>query len=327
MVPSISEVQLPRHLKMRELRVLLAVAEKGSFRKAAQALHITQPAVTSAIADLERTLGVPLFERTPHGTVLTAFGASLSRHASAIFDELRLAAEELTVISTGWSGSLRVGTVPMPATSILPVALIRLLKDHPDVFVSVIEASEAVLAEAVKARKIDLFVSRLPSHAMDDELQYKVLYEDAICVIASRTHRLAGRKSVRYAELANERWIMPPEGTFFSEHVQRVLGAGGFAMPRHSIKTMSIPVMYGMVAEGQFLAFAACSQYRFTPMRPLLGALPLDLPGVTAPIGIVTPKRREMSRVAANLVGQIASLVNEDDSLPKKRTAGAAAVS
>jgi DNA-binding transcriptional LysR family regulator len=311
-IPSIPESSLPRHLKMRELRVLLAVAEQGSFRKAAQALHITQPAVTSAIADLERTLGVPLFERTPHGTTLTAFGASLSKHASAIFDELRLASEELTVISTGWSGSLRVGTVPMPATSILPVALVRLLKDHPDVFVSVMEASETVLAEAVKARKIDLFVSRLPSHAMDDELQYRVLYEDTVCVIASRTHRLSGRKRLGYAELSGERWIMPPEGTFFFEHVQRVLGAGGFTMPRHSIKTMSIPVMYGMVAEGQFLAFAASSQYRFTPMKPLLTALPLDLPPVTAPIGIVTPKRREINRVAANLVGHIQSLVKED---------------
>lgn len=186
------------------------------------------------------------------------------------------------------------------------------LLDHPDVFVSVIEASDAVLAEAVKARKIDLFISRLPSHAMDEELQYKVLYEDAVCVIASKTHRLSGRKRVRYAELASERWIMPPEGTFFFEHVQRVLDAAGLPMPRHSIKTMSIPVMYGMVAKGQFLAFAVCSQYRFTPMKPLLAALPLDLPAVTAPIGIVTPKRREMSRIAAELVGQIQSLVKKN---------------
>src|SRR3546814_10555203 len=94
MLPSSQDPQLPRHLKMRSLRVLLAVAERGSFRKAAQFLHITQPAITSTIADLEQTLGVSLFDRTPHGTVLTAHGYSLMRHAAAIFDELSLARSE-----------------------------------------------------------------------------------------------------------------------------------------------------------------------------------------------------------------------------------------
>src|SRR3546814_6593972 len=107
---------------------LLAVAERGSFRKAAQFLPITQPAITSTIADLEKTLGVSLFDRTPHGTVLTAHGYSLRRHAAAICDELRLAAENLTGSSTGWSESLRVGTVPIPATSKPPVALHEITK-------------------------------------------------------------------------------------------------------------------------------------------------------------------------------------------------------
>lgn len=309
MVPSSQDSQLPRHLKMRSLRVLLAVAEQGSFRKAAQLLHITQPAITSTIADLEQTLGVPLFERTPHGTVLTAYGYSLMRHAAAIFEELRLAAEDLTVISTGWSGSLRVGTVPMPATSILPVALTELLKGQPDVFVTVLEASESVLAAALKARELDLFISRLPSHAMDDELRYKVLYEDTLCVIASQSHPLARRKRIQYSELSAERWTLPAEGTFFREHIQRTLEVGGFDMPCHSVQTMSIPVMYGLVAEAQFLAFAARSQFRFTPMKSLLTALRIDLPEITAPIGIVTLKRRKINQVASNLVKQIMSLV------------------
>src|SRR3546814_17547305 len=75
-------------------------------------------------------------------------------------------------------------------------------------------------------RELDLFISRLPSHAMDDELRYEVLYEDTLCVIASQLHPLAHRKRIRYSELSAERWTLPAEGTFFREHIQRTLEVG-----------------------------------------------------------------------------------------------------
>ena len=160
--------RLPRHLKMRELRVLLAVAEQGSFRKAGQLLHLTQPAVTAAIAELEQTLGVPLFERTSRGVTPTAHGESFIRRARAIFGELSRAAEDIDIISRGLRGTLRVGIGGGGwGMGILPAALTRLLDPEPDGFVLIREADEDVLVAMLKARELDMFFSRLAPLASD----------------------------------------------------------------------------------------------------------------------------------------------------------------
>ena len=91
--------RLPRRLKMSELRVFVAVLEHRSFRKAAAVLHLTQPAVTKAIAGLEEMLEVALFDRASDGVVPTAHGLSFAPRAVAVFEELRRAAQELALVS------------------------------------------------------------------------------------------------------------------------------------------------------------------------------------------------------------------------------------
>ena len=90
--------RLPRHLKMSELRIFVAVLEHRSFRKAAVVVHLSQPAVTKAIAGLEATLGVKLFDRHANGAEPTVHGLSFAPRAAAIFDELRRAAQELAMV-------------------------------------------------------------------------------------------------------------------------------------------------------------------------------------------------------------------------------------
>ena len=285
--------RLPRHLKLRELRVLLAVAEQGSFRKAGRLLHLTQPAVTAAIAELESTLGVALFDRTARGVTPTAHGESFIARAGAIFGELRLAAEDIEIISRGSRGTLRVGTGGGGwGLGILPAALTKLLDPHPEAFILIREADEDVLVELLKARELDLFFSRLTPLAADSDLAYRPLFEDSICVFASRTHPLAIRKRVTWDELTGERWVAPPSGALSFDHVQRTLHKAGLAMPRHVIQSTSAPLAFGMVLEGNFLCFGTYLHYEFTVLKPMLAVLKVDLPKVTVPFGIVTLKDR-----------------------------------
>jgi DNA-binding transcriptional LysR family regulator len=313
--------RLPRHLKLRELRVLLAVAEQGSFRKAARLLHLTQPAITAAIAELEAMLGVALFDRTARGVTPTAHGESFIRRASAIFGELRLAAADIQVISGGARGTLRVGTGGGGwGMGILPTALTRLLDPQLEASVMIREADEDVLVEQLKARELDMFFSRLTPLPDDSELAYRPLYDDSICVFARRTHPLAARKRMTWDDLAGERWVVPPAGSLSYHHIQRTLHKGGLAMPRHVVQATSAPVAFGMVLHGNFLCFGTHLYYEFSVLKPLLSVLAVHLPQVMNAFGVVTLKDRQVSPLGERLIGHMTDLVEE----ARRRLAGGA---
>jgi len=301
--------RLPRHLKLRELRILLAVAEQGSFRKAGRRLHLTQPAVTAAIAELEETLGVSLFERTAQGVTPTAHGESFISRASAIFGELDRAAEDIDIISRGSRRTLRVGIGGGGwGMGILPAALTRMLDPHPDAFVLIREADEDVLVELLKARELDLYFSRLMPRAADPDLDYLPLFEDSICVLASRTHPLAARRRLAWDDLANERWVTPPSGAPSFEHVQRTLNMEGLAPPRHVIESTSAAMALGMVLQGDFVCFGTYLFYEFTVLKPMLALLKVNLPKVPLAFGAVTLKHRDLNPLGTRLAGLVTEL-------------------
>src|SRR5437763_388572 len=105
-----------RRVKLRDLHILLAVAQTGSMGKAAADLAVSQPVVSKAIADLERALKVRLLDRTPQGVELTLYGRELLKCGTAVFDELRKGVEALEFLSDPHSGELRIGcTEPLAA--------------------------------------------------------------------------------------------------------------------------------------------------------------------------------------------------------------------
>src|SRR5579864_7557356 len=98
-----------RRLKLRDLHILLVVAQRGSMAKAASELAISQPAVSRAIADMEHALGLRLFDRSRHGIEPTIYGRALVKRSVTIFDELKLGLEELEFLADPTIGSLRIG--------------------------------------------------------------------------------------------------------------------------------------------------------------------------------------------------------------------------
>jgi len=308
-MPANSLIQrLPRHLKFSELRIFVAVLEQRSFRKAAAVVHLTQPAVTKAIAGLEETLGVKLFDRNDNGVEPTVHGLSFAPRAIAIFDELRRAAQDLAMVSSGAKGTLRIGSVPMPAIPFLPIAIKRLVDVHPGIFVSVIEAREAELEDRLRKRDIELAILRLSLLDPGDDLQVATLFEEKLCVVASKDHPLATRKHLTWPELLEERWVMPPPDCIFFEHVLRTLGELGLALPRHVVESFSIHIQYGMVLHGAMLSFGMRSQFEFAPGKNLLVRLPIELPSIARPVGAVTLRSHEPSPLAQQLVGHIRGL-------------------
>ncbi len=305
--------RLPRRLKLGELRVLVAVLELRSFRKAAARLEITQPAVTKAIAGLENLLGVRLFDRTANGVEPTVHGLAFAPHALAIFGELRSAAQELDIVSSGAKGTLHIGSVPMPGVPFLPIAIKRLVDDHPDVFVSVVEMREPDLRERLRKREIELAIFRSALFDPGEEFRTEALFEEALCVLASTTHPLAQRRRVAWRDLADHPWVLPPADSYFFNHVRRTLEQLGIGLPRHVVESLSIPFQFGMVLHGSMLSFGLRSPFRFSPLEDFLVRLPVDLPRIMGTVGAVTLAARQPSPLAVRLIGIIRELVADVD--------------
>ena len=302
-------LNLPRQLKMTELRVFASVMEHRSFHKAAAAVHLTQPAVTKTIAGLEAKLGARLFDRRADGVEPTVHALSLAPRAAAIFDELRRAAQDLAMVSSGARGVLRLGSLPMPAIPFLPVAIKRLTDVHPDRLVSVLEAREAELLERLRKGDIELAILRLALLDLGPDLQVATLFEEKLCVVACRDHPLATREHLTWQELLQEHWVMPPADCLFAEHVQRTLDANGLQRPRRVVESYAINIQFGMVLHGGMLAFGMRSQFEFSPGKILLVRLPFELESAPRAVAAVTLKSHALGPLAQQLIGHIRSLL------------------
>ncbi len=298
-------------MKMGELRAFVAVLEHRSFRKAAAVLHLTQPAITKAIAGLEGTLGVRLFDRVAHGVEPTVHARSFAPRATAIFDELRRAAQDLLLVSSGTRGNLRVGTVPMPAIPFLPVAIHRMIDTHPGIFVSVVEERETELLDRLRKRDIDMAILRLSLIEPSEDMQAAPLFDEKLCVVAGKDHPLASRTRLNWPELLEERWVMPPADCYFYEHVQRTLDRLGMRMPRQMVETASIQMQFNLVLHAGMLGFGMRSQISFAPGKEFLVRLPFDLPMEGSLVAAVTLKAHEPSPLAQQLIAHIQDLADE----------------
>jgi DNA-binding transcriptional LysR family regulator len=302
--------RLPRHLKLSELRVFVAVLEHRSFRRAATVLHLTQPAITKAIAGLEEMLEVKLFHRFTHGVEPTVHGLSFEPRALAIFDELRRAAQDLSLASRGTEGTLRVGITPMPAIPFLPVAINHMLELERNIFVSLVEAREAELMDRLRTRDIEIAFLRLALIEPGDDTHVTKLFDEKLSVIAGKDHRLAGRKKLQWAELLAERWVMPPVDCSFYQHLQTTLVRAGLEIPEHAVEAISVPLQFNMVLHAGMLGFGMRSQIEFAPGKAFLVRLPFDIPTPETAVRAVTLKSRVPSPLAQELIGHIRRLGN-----------------
>jgi DNA-binding transcriptional LysR family regulator len=245
-------------------------------------------------------------------------GRTFAPRAAAVFDELRRAAQELTWVANGDQGNLRLGTVPMPAIPFLPLAIKRLADARPKVFVSVVEAREAELLDRLRKRDIEMAILRLSLVEPGDDMDVAQLYEEKLCVVAHKDHRLAQRTSLSWPELAQERWVMPPADCDFFGHVFRTLQGLDMEMPQHTVEAYSIQIQFGMVLHAGMLSFGMRSQIDFAPGKEFAVRLPFELPVAPRAVAAVSLSSHEHSPLASQLIGHIRDLAGSDAGTPAR---------
>jgi DNA-binding transcriptional LysR family regulator len=208
-------------LKLRQLRLLVAVGQYGSIQHAARELRISQPAATKLIQDLELDFEVRLFERTNRGVVPTAHGDALIRHGKLILTQVSNAAQELDDLSEGNSGRVVIGALLAAAPELLPRAIETVLEERPRVAIKVVEGTNDVLMPALFAGEIDMIIGRLPAYRARARLVQEKLFDERVVAVVGKRHPLAGKPSVSFRQLKPYGWILPPPETTLRRQIDQ----------------------------------------------------------------------------------------------------------
>ena len=291
--------RIGRRLKLRDLHLLMMVVQCGSMAKAASELGVSQPAVSKAIADMERTLALRLLDRSRNGIAPTAYGRALAKRGVIIFDELKQGVQELEFLADPSVGSLRIGSTESVAAGMLPAIVEQFCRAHPGVQLDVAQTVISTLHfRELRERNIDLLIGRIPTAFTEDDLQTDIVYDDQVVVVAGRQSKWARARNLKLADLNDVRWILPPPDTMPGHLAVELFRNDGAEMPRTPITTLSMHLCCKLVSTGEFVALLPSSIVRFGGRDLALKVLPITLRVQPRPIGIVTLKKRTLSPVA-----------------------------
>ncbi len=270
---------------LKQLRVLTAVGQAGSFSAAAEDLDYTQPAVSKIVASLELEMGTILVDRETKPIRLTDAGAALARHGDAMFARLATAEAEVQAIAQLESGSLSVGTFSSAGAAFFVDALREFRDGHPGIEVSISEGMPSALTDRVRDAELDLAIIFDFPQAGEDRsagLEFHHLLDDPLDLVLPADHRLAGKKRIAYSELGGERWVLPdfgPESPTMKV-LDRGCAAAGFE-PEIVCRVNDCDMTLAMVAAGEGIS-----------VLPRL-MLPTDHPRIrTRPLAEMPPIRR-----------------------------------
>lgn len=307
-MPKFHENFLLSRLKLRQLRLLTAIADEGTVLKGSQALNIAQPAATKSIKELEDALGVQLFDRSSRGVTPTDFGRVMIKHAKLILTQLRHAGEELQSLEEGLSGRVHVGTLLAASTSLLPRALARLRERRPGIAVTVDEGTIDRLMPGLRTGDIDVVLGRLPEYREREGLRQEVLYLDTVSIMVREGHPLTQRSGLKLADLIDQAWVMPPPQTSLRRQVDHAFRHEGLEPPNDVIESVSILTNHALLMNTDMLA---TMPHQVGIGQAGLTALPVILEGANSRIGATTHAHGELSAAASYFMAIVQEIAAE----------------
>jgi len=231
--------------QLGQLQAFREVARLGTISRAAEALFVSQPALTARIQGLERTLGSSLFVRGRHGSRLTEVGRAFLPHAERALTALERGRAAVAEVVSGSGGRLTIGAAPAVSTYVLPTMLHRFQADHPDVHLSVRSGHSEDVLEMVLREEVDLGLMRPIQHA---EVISSLLYEDELVLVVHHGHPFASRGEIPMERMATEHLILFDRTSSYHELTSAVFRQAGIA-PRGYLEVDNIDAAKRMVEQ------------------------------------------------------------------------------
>lgn len=204
-------------MELQQLRYFCAIAETGSFSRAAQHTHVSQPSLSQQIRKLEDELGARLFDRLGRSVRLTELGRTFLPRARAVLRELESARSDVVERKASINGPVCVGVIPTIAPYFLPPVLAAFSRKCPQAQVTVVEEITPLLLEKLRAGSMDVAIVALPLQGRGHEFESFPLMTEKLYAVLHKEHGMAGRRSIPLGELEGEPFLLLRDGHCFRE--------------------------------------------------------------------------------------------------------------
>ena len=281
-----------------DLKAFVAVADLGSFHRAATALNLSQPALTRRIQKLEESLGVALLERTTRHVALTMVGRDLLPKVRRLLDEFETSVLSMRDLGTRSRGQVSVASVPTAVFYFLPRAVSRFSAAYPRIRIRILDVSANEGLEAVARGEADFGINFIG--ASHPEIDFTPLAEDPFVVACRHDHPLASRRQVVWEELDAHRVITVGRTSGNRVLIDNALAQHGLQM-KWSYEVTHLSGSLGLVEAG--LGVSVLPKLA-TPAadHPIIRTVPLVEPEISRTIGVVRRHGAILSPVAAQLL-------------------------
>lgn len=294
-------------VKLRHLVCFVEVARLRSVVKAAAVLGISQPAASKTLQELERILGVPLFDRSRRAMALTPFGDVFLRYAGASITALRQGMHSLANAQAA-GAAVTVGALPTVSARILPAAIVHFTAQRLAMTPRVVTGPNGFLLSQLRLGDVDLVIGRMADPDAMAGLSFEHLYSEKVVLVVRPGHPLSARSPFDPAAIAGHQVLMPPPGALIRPSVDRLLVAHGIGPLADQVETVSNAFgrsytratdAVWIISEGVVAEDLAEGQ---------LASLPLDAADTFGPVGLTTRTDMPLS-LPAQLLAQSVRMV------------------
>lgn len=293
-------------MEIRQLRHFVAVAEHRNMLRAAEAIHVTQPALSKSVKSLEKSLGVQLLRRGPRGVELTTYGEHLLHHARLILNQSRVARERIGAIKDGVSGHASIGFGAAIAGVMLPQAVLSVIESSPDVTATIISKPFDELLALLHDGELDLAFVVFPSEPAIPGLVYEPLIVNEFETICRREHPLTRiTRPVTLAELAQQRWAMFDRPKSMEVRFASIFVEADLPAPAARLRTSSVFALKTILSTADFLSYVPSGLLFDDIDAGRLVSVPTEIPPIRIKAGIVYRKDDILPAAAQRVVDEL----------------------
>jgi DNA-binding transcriptional LysR family regulator len=291
--------RIGRRVKLRDLHIALAVADAGSMTRAAEELAVSYPVVSKTISELERNLGVKLFDRSISGVEPTHYGRALLQSGVAVFDEMRKGLQRIEFIKQPDAGELHIGASIVVDAGLLPAVIERFAQDFPHAALHVLPENIATQQyDNLRERNVELVLGRLPAMMNEPDLIAETLFDEPNVVAAGAESPWAKRRGLKLGDLMGEPWVLAQPGSLARSLQDEAFRNSGLEPPAATVLTVSLHLYMRLVETGRWLGLVPASVMRFGGKHMRIKVLPIKISSPPAPVGFITVRNRTLTPLA-----------------------------